>query len=330
MPISRLLQPVPLVGGLVFLGLALVPVIAGLLGEPYYLSLVGRFLVYAIAASALNLILGYGGLVSLGHALFMGLGVYGVAIASHYGLDSGLLHLALGLAACALIGLLTGAVSLRTTGIGFIMITLAFSQMGYYLFVSLRAYGGDDGMPVVYTSRIGGLDLGNPASLYWVAFVLLVALTCWSARLRTSPFGMVLRGAARNAPRVQALGLPVFRYRLAGYVLSAMICGVAGLLLANLSAYASPSTLVWNVSGELIVRVVRGGMGTVFGPVLGAVLFLSLEELLKAYTDHWMAGLGLAITLMALLGHGGLVGLLSRLRPRPAAPVPVQMEGGQP
>jgi branched-chain amino acid transport system permease protein len=270
-------------------------------------------------------------MVSLGHGLFLGLGVYGVGIASQHGLDNGLLHLALGVGACALIGLVSGAVSLRTSGMGFIMITLAFSQMGYYLFVSLSPYGGDDGMPILLTSRIGPLDMADPNTLYWVSMVLLVAVTVWSAKLRAAPFGMVLRGAKDNPRRVAALGLPVFRYRLTAYVISAALCGVAGFLLANLSAYASPSSMAWMISGELIVMVVLGGMGTVFGPVLGAVLFLTLEELLKGYTDHWMAGLGLAITLMALLGQGGVVGLIERLRrPTKAAADAAQPEGARP
>ena len=307
------LRPSTLVPLLLLCGLALVPVVATALDQPFWIAFFARIVIYAIAASALNLALGYGGLVSFGHALVLGLGAYAVALPSYYEVDSGIVHLALCLAVCAVAAGVTGAISLRTSGIAFIMITLAFAQMGYFFFVSLKNFGGDDGLAIVSTSRFGPLNLGSPLAVYAVAFVVLVLATWWLARLRVAPFGMALRGARQNARRINAIGLQSLRLQLTAYVLSGMLCGVAGLLLANLNAYASPSTLAWTVSGELIVMVVLGGMGSVWGPLLGALAFLGLEEVLKGWTEHWMAVFGPLIVLMALAGKQGLVGLLQRL-----------------
>jgi branched-chain amino acid transport system permease protein len=306
---------------LLFAMLACLPFAAHAAGEPYYIALVARMLVYAIAASALNLALGFGGLVGFGHALFLGIGAYAVALPAFHGVDSGWWHLALALSACGLVALVTGLVSLRTAGIAFIMITLAFAQMGYFFFVSLKQYGGDDGLTIPTASRFGPLSLDSPGAVYGAAFVLLCAITLWMARLREAPFGIVLRGARQNARRVNAAGLQVLRYQLVAYVISAMLCGLAGVLLANLTAFASPSTLAWSVSGELIVIVVVGGVGTVFGPVLGALVFLGLEEILKSYTEHWAIVFGPLVVLLALVGRQGLMGVLQRWdRPVPQAP----------
>lgn len=311
-------QPSTWVPLLVFAALAAVPIVAAALDQSYYVALVARMVIYAIAATALNLALGYGGMVSFGHALFLGIGSYAVALPAFHGVGSGWVHLAATLIACGVVGGITGIISLRTAGIAFIMITLAFGQMGYFLFVSLKQYGGDDGLPVALTSRFGPLDLGKPTTLYLVALSVLVLSVCWLARLRASPFGMALRGARQNPRRMHALGLPVLRYQLTAFVLSSMLCGVAGLLLANLNAFASPSTMAWMVSGELIVMVVIGGTGSVFGPVLGAIAFLGLEELLKLVTEHWMIVFGPLILMIALMRNKGLVGLLQAFdRDRP-------------
>ncbi|WP_457325452.1 branched-chain amino acid ABC transporter permease [Roseateles sp. P5_E11] len=317
------LRPATLVPLVLFAGLLAVPFVAQATGQPFWISFFTRILIYAIAASALNVALGFGGLVSFGHALFLGLGSYAVALPAAHGIDSGWVHLLISLGVCSLVALAVGAISLRTSGMSFIMITLAFAQMGYFLLVSLKQYGGDDGLAIATTSRFGaGIDLGASPVLYGTAWVLLALLTLWVARLRLSPFGMALRGARQNARRVQAIGLAPRRVQLAAFVLSGAICGLAGMLLANMNAYASPSTMAWTVSGDLIVMVVLGGMGTVFGPVLGAVVFLGVEELLKGYTEHWMIVFGPLIVLMALLGRGGLTGLLQRLH-KPAAAGPV-------
>jgi branched-chain amino acid transport system permease protein len=224
--------------------------------------------------------------------------------------DNGWIHLLVCIGACALIGLVTGAVSLRTSGIGFIMITLAFAQMGYFVFVSLKQYGGDDGTTISSTSKFAGLDLGKPSAVYMTALLLLVLATWWMARLRVSPFGMVLRGTRQNSRRINAVGFSSQRYQLSAYVLSAMLCGIAGMLLANLNAFASPSTMSWVVSGDLIVMVVLGGIGAVFGPLLGALAFLGLEEILKSFTEYWLAIFGPLVLLVALMGRAGIAGLL--------------------
>lgn len=318
---------------LLFAALAAVPFIAQAMEQPFWTSFFARILVYAIAASALNLALGWGGLVSFGHALFIGLGAYAVALPAFHGIASGWLHLGLCVGVSAMVALVVGAISLRTSGMAFIMITLAFAQMGYFLFVSLKQYGGDDGLPVAATSRFGALDLGSTPVLYGAALLVLALLTAWMARLRVAPFGMALRGARQNARRIDAMGLDARRLQLVAFVMSGALSGVAGLLLANLNAFASPSSLAWTVSGELIVMVVLGGIGTVCGPILGALVFLGLEEVLKGMTEHWMAVFGPLIVLMALVGRRGIAGVLDalpRLRRKPVAavaPVPAH-EGG--
>lgn len=308
---THIRRPGFIVPALLLLGLAAVPFAANHLGEPFYVTFIARMMVYAIAATALNIALGFGGMVSLGHALFLGVGAYSVALPAFYEIDSGMLHLLVTLASCAMLGLITGAISLRTSGIAFIMITLAFAQMGYFVFVSLKNYGGDDGMVITQTSKFFGLDLGQPNVLYAVTLLVLLLALWWTARLRVSPFGMVVRGARQNPRRTSAIGFSTRRYQLTAYVLSAMLTGVAGMLLANLNAFASPSTLSWVVSGDLIVMVVLGGMGTVAGPLLGAISFLGLEEFLKLFTEHWMAIFGPLIVLIAVLGKGGIAGLLA-------------------
>ena len=315
MSFAFLRRPATLVPLLLLAALALVPVVATVADQPFYIAFFARILIYAIAASALNLALGFGGLVSLGHALFLGLGAYSVAIPAFHGIDNGWIHLAVCIVSCGVVGLLTGAISLRTSGIGFIMITLAFAQMGYFVFVSLKQYGGDEGASISATSRFFGQDLGRPMTVYVVAFVLLCLVMWWAARLRVSPFGMVLRGARQNRRRIDAIGLRSTRYQLAAYVMSAVLCGIAGMLLANLTGFASPATMGWIVSGDLIVIVVLGGLGTVFGPFLGALAFLGAEEVLKMMTEYWPALFGLAIFLVALLKTAGLAGMLAKLAP---------------
>ena len=314
---------------LLFAGFAAVPFLATVLEQPFWISFFARILIYAIAASALNLALGYGGLVSFGHALFMGLGSYAVALPAFHGIASGWAHLALCLVASSLVALAVGAISLRTSGMAFIMITLAFAQMGYFLLVSLKQYGGDDGLPVAATSRFGSLDLGATLPLYATALVVLALVTWWMAKLRVAPFGMALRGARQNARRINAIGLEASRLQLVAFVISGAICGVSGLLLANLNAFASPSSLAWTVSGELIVMVVLGGIGTVAGPVIGALVFLGLEEVLKGLTEHWMVIFGPLIVVMALVGRRGIVGLIDLWpKPRRASTPVVVSEGG--
>ncbi|MEQ1684883.1 MAG: branched-chain amino acid ABC transporter permease [Burkholderiaceae bacterium] len=306
---------------LLLAALAAVPAVAAGFEQPFWIAFFARILIYAVAATALNLALGYGGLVSFGHALFLGIGAYAVGLCAFHGIGSGWVHLLVAVVAAALIGLLVGTISLRTSGMAFIMITLAFAQMGYFLLVSLKQYGGDDGLPVATTSRFGPFDLGSASAVYYAAWLVLVATTYWMARLRVAPFGMALRGARQNGRRIDAIGLQARQLQLAAFVLSGMVCALAGVLLANLNAFVSPSTLAWTVSGELIVMVVLGGIGTVFGPLLGALVFLGLEEVLKGFTEHWMAVFGPLIVLVALFGRRGIAGWLEALDRRHSPPV---------
>jgi branched-chain amino acid transport system permease protein len=296
-------------GAVVALLLA-VPVYASLAGEPFALTFVSRVLVFALAAISLNLILGFGGMVSFGHALYLGLGAYVVGILAQHGVSNGWIQLGVTLAVCAVVGLVTGAISLRTSGIAFIMITLAFAQMFYYLFVSLKQYGGDDGLSISARSEFGLFSLGSPLALYYAALVLVLLALAFTHRLVDARFGMVLRGCRINERRMNAMGFATLRYKLTAYVLASMLCGVAGLLYANLTGFASPAYLAWTLSGELIVMVVLGGMATVFGPLVGAITLLVTEEILKALTDHWMAILGPLIVLVVLTARRGLYGYL--------------------
>lgn len=289
----------------------LVPLFAQWAGSSFYLGFATRIVVFAIAASGLNLVLGYGGMVSLGHALYVGLGAYVVGIAAFHGLTNGWAQLAIALALAAGVAAVTGLVSLRTRGIGFIMITLAFGQMFYFLAVSLKTYGGDDGLPLDTRSQLAPLPaLEGKMALYYLALgvLFLVMFLVW--RAVHSRFGMVLRGFHANERRMLAAGFPRLRYQLTAYVLSALVCTLAGFLQGNLTAFASPSYLSWQASGELILIVVLGGMGTVMGPLVGAVVLLVLEEMLSGWTQHWMAILGPLILLVALVSRRGIWGVV--------------------
>jgi branched-chain amino acid transport system permease protein len=290
--------------------LVLVPVLAQAAQEPFAITFASRVLIFALAAISLNLLLGYGGMVSFGHALYLGLGAYAVGVMAQHGVTSGWAQLGLTVLACALVGVLTGLVSLRTSGIAFIMITLAFAQMFYYLFVSLRQYGGDDGLSITTRSDFGLFTLDSPITLYYAALVLVLAALLVTRRLVNARFGMVLRGCRANERRMQALGFITLRYRLSAYVMASVLCGVAGLLYGNLTGFASPAYLAWTVSGDLIVMVVLGGMGTVFGPLVGALVLLISEEALKTLTDHWMMILGPLIVLVVLTARRGVYGYL--------------------
>jgi branched-chain amino acid transport system permease protein len=306
-----------------FIGLlAFVPAIAALAGEPYYVTVFSRIMVFGLAAVGLNLILGFGGLVSLGHALYIGIGAYAVGILSFHGVTSGFAHLGAALAVGAMLAVLIGLVCLRTSGMAFIMITLAFAQMLYFLAVSLRQYGGDDGMSIASRSDFILVSLDQAAVLYYVIFGLLAATLYGFHRVVHSRFGMVLRGCRANERRMVALGFPTLRYKLAAYVVSALVCAVAGVLLANLTQYASPAYMQWIVSGELIVMILFGGMNTLLGPVVGSAAIVIIEDLLTAFrlglpwgidaivSGHWMALLGVLIIVVVLALKNGLYGWL--------------------
>jgi branched-chain amino acid transport system permease protein len=306
-----------------FLGLlAAVPAIAALAGQPYYLTVFSRIMVLGLAAVGLNLILGFGGLVSFGHALYLGIGAYSVGILSFHGVSSGFAHLGAALAVGTAAALPIGLVCLRTSGMAFIMITLAFAQMFYFLAVSLRQYGGDDGMSIGSRSDFGLLSLDRAPVLYYVILALLAAALYVLHRVVHSRFGMVLQGCRANERRMIALGFPTLRYKLAAYIASALICVLAGVLLANLTQYASPAYMQWIVSGDLIVMILFGGMNTLLGPVVGAAAIIIIEDLLSAFrlglpwgldavvATHWMALLGVLIIVVVLALKKGLYGWL--------------------
>ncbi|MBL8674542.1 MAG: branched-chain amino acid ABC transporter permease [Rhodospirillales bacterium] len=288
------------------LALATLPLYAGLLedagiiSQKFALSLMTRVLILALAAASLNLILGYGGMVSFGHAMYIGVGAYAVGISAHHGLTNGFLQIPLAVALAALLALPVGALSLRTRGVYFIMITLAFAQLVYYFGVGLEAYGGDDGLTIQRRSEFAGLVTtrgpGKFASFYAVAFVVLMAALWLQHRATRSRFGMALRGVKSNEQRMEALGFPAFRYRLAAFVIAGAVCGLAGALLANHSEFVSPALMHWTRSGDLIVIVVLGGMGTLFGPLYGAIAFLLLEEFLPSLLKIALGGLHAAAT----------------------------------
>jgi branched-chain amino acid transport system permease protein len=315
------LTPRTVFAGVVLVGLGLVPVLAALANQPFYVTLFTRILVFAIAATGLNLILGYGALVSFGHAMYMGLGAYAVGLLTHHGISSGWVQLGAGLGVGAVLALAVGAICLRTSGMAFIMITLAFAQMIYFLAVSLKEYGGDDGLPVASRSDFGLFSLADNVVLYYAAYVVLLVVLLLFWRLIHARFGMVLRGCRINERRMAAMGFPTLRYKLSAYVISALVCVLAGMLMANLTKFVAPSYMAWSVSGELIVMIVLGGMGTLVGPVVGAAALLALEELLSSLkigvawfdtliNQHWLALVGLFIVGVVLLLKQGLYGRL--------------------
>jgi branched-chain amino acid transport system permease protein len=267
------------------------------------------------------MILGYGGLVSFGHAVFFGIGGYAVGILAFHGVTSGWVQWPVGIVAAALWAALVGALSLRTRGVYFIMITLAFAQLVYYVAAGLEPYGGDDGLTIASRSRFPGLiDLRDKASFYWLCFALLCATLWFCGRMANARFGFVLRGARSNEVRMAALGFPVFRYRLAALVIAGAFGGLAGILLANQDEYVVPAMMSWTKSGDLIVMVVLGGMGTLFGPLYGTLAFFLLEEWLKPLLDllhkgwgeYWQIVFGPMLVLVALYARGGIDSLLGR------------------
>ena len=301
------------------------PFAAQAMGQPALITLATRITVYAIAAASLNFILGYGGMVSFGHAAFFGLGAYTVGMMFHhagaagpmFGLIPGttqllvtvpLAMLVAGTAAAAI-----GALSLRTGGVQFIMITLAFAQMLFFLFVSLTTYGGEDGLIIRRPNEFLGLNLRDRMTMYYTAlgFAAVFFVILW--RIVHSSFGAVIQGIRQNERRMAALGYAPYRYKLAAFVLSGMGCGLAGALMANVLRFTSPDLMHWTKSGELIIMVILGGIGTFFGPILGAAAFLILENYLSGWSEHWPLALGAILLVIVLFTRGGVAGLIDRL-----------------
>jgi branched-chain amino acid transport system permease protein len=299
---------------IIFGALAVLPFIVGLTAE-YALSLFARVMIFGIAALALDLIVGYGGLVSFGHAAFMGLGAYAAGILAFYGLGDALLALPAALALSAVFALLTGIICLRTKGVYFIMITLAFGQMAYFIASSLAPYGGDDGLTLQARNTVAGLDvMSDERAFYYLVFACLLAVYLLCRALVGSRFGRVLRGAKENPVRVAALGFEIFRYQLVAYVIAGAIGGLAGFLLANATNFVSPAYMSWQRSGELIVMVLFGGVGTLDGALIGAAAYLLLVEYLSQVTEHWAMIMGPLLVIVVLFARGGLLGLFARLR----------------
>jgi branched-chain amino acid transport system permease protein len=309
------LRPRDAVVAAVLLVIALVPVYASLSGNYFLMSLFTRVVILAIAAVSLNLIMGFGGMVSFGHAAYLGIGGYAVGIMAKEGVNSGFLQWPAALAASALFAVAVGALSLRTRGVYFIMLTLAFAQMLYYVAIGLDRYGGDDGMTIYRRSQFDGLiDLSNKTLFYYLclALLLMTAFVVW--RIVNSRFGMVIRGARSNERRMRAIGYPTYRYKLVCFVIGGTLCGLAGVLLANHTDFINPAMMHWTRSGDLIVMAVLGGMGTVLGPVLGAVALLVLEEALSRITEYWQIIIGPIFLLVVLFARGGIDALLLGIR----------------
>ena len=300
-----------------FAAFALIPFIAAATSESYLLSLITRVMIFAIAALALDLLVGYGALVSFGHAAFMGLGGYAVGILSAHGITDTLVALPTALAVSALFAYVTGAVCLRTKGVYFIMITLAFGQMAYFTAASLAPYGGDDGMTLGGRSTIAGFDvLSSDRAFYYFVFACLLGTYLLCRALIASRFGRVFRGARENPTRMAAIGFDVVRYQHVAYVIAGMIGGLSGFLLTNATEFISPAYMSWQRSGELLIMIIFGGIGTLNGAIIGATAFLLLEEWLAGFTEHWKVIFGPLLVIVAVYARGGLLGLASRLTRR--------------
>ena len=306
--------------------LAIVPLLAKFTGHAFYLDLATRLICLAIAAVSLNLILGYGGLVSFGHAAYIGIGAYAVGIPAHHAFEdtfpaiasqSGFFHIFLAVVVSALFALITGALSLRTRGVYFIMITMAFSQMVFYLFVSMETYGADDGLTIYNRSQLPLISLDNALTLYFVCYALLVASVYLVHRITNSRFGMALQGAKGNEARMKAIGFNTYAYRLTAYVISGAMCGLAGALIGNFTTFISPEMIDWTRSGELMFMVILGGTGTLIGPVIGAILFIGLEEIMSGWTIFWHLPFGILLILTVLFFRGGIMGMVSSWEARP-------------
>jgi branched-chain amino acid transport system permease protein len=299
------------------LGLALLallcaaPTVLEAIGRPYWTDIAQRAVILAIAAASLNFIIGLGGLISLGHGAFFGIGAYSVGILASYEIDNGWIQLGATLLLSALFAFVTGIISLRTRGVHFIMITLAFGQMLYFTMVGLRQFGGDDGLTIDYSSMLPPvLDLSDRPTLFYASVGVLALVMYAFARVRRSAFGLLLLMAKGNERRAQSQGFHITAYRLVAYVISGMVCGVAGFLDANFSSFVTPEGMSWTASAELIFMVIVGGVGTIAGPVVGALVFLIIEEALGGLTVYWHFWFGLFLIAVVLYARGGLVPLL--------------------
>lgn len=296
-----------------FLILAALPMVAEseMIDEPFYIDLMARVMIFSIAAMSLDFILGYGAMISFGHALYLGLGTYAVGILAYYEFTNGWLQLLVCISGTAIIAFIMGLISLRTSGIYFIMITFALAQMFYFLGISLEAYGGDDGLPIDSRSEFFSFfDLNETWNMYYLILGTLTVTTIVLWKIINSRFGMVVRGSHSNDDRMQAIGFPTMKYRLAAFVIAGVVCGLAGFLLGNLTEFLTPEYMHWFRSGELMIMVMVGGMGTLFGPLFGAFAYIMMEDFLAHFTEYWQFYFGPILILLVLFAKQGLWGML--------------------
>lgn len=302
------------VAAALLLALALLPVYVRLADDPFLLTLFTRIVILALAAVSLNLILGFGGMMSFGHAAYLGIGGYAVGMLAHEGITTGFVQWPMALAASALFAFVVGALSLRTRGVYFIMITLAFAQMAYYAVAGIARYGGDDGLTIDKRSQFfAPVNLTDKTQFYYVCLTLLFVSIYLVWRIVNSRFGLVIQGSRSNETRMRAIGFATYRYKLTCFVIAGTLCGLAGALLANQADFVSPSMMYWTRSGDLIIMVVLGGMASAIGPLFGAVALLVLEEVLSGITEYWQIILGPLLLLVVLFARGGIDGLLAQV-----------------
>lgn len=294
-----------------FLLLAALPFIAEAIDEPFYVDLMARVMIFSIAAMSLDFILGYGAMISFGHALYLGLGAYAVGVLAFYEVTNGWIQLIVCVLGTAFISMILGLISLRTSGIYFIMITFALAQMFYFLGISLEAFGGDDGLPIDDRSVFfSWFDLYETWNMYYVILGTLTVTTIVLWKIINSRFGMVVRGSHSNDDRMKAIGFPTMKYRLAAFMIAGVVCGLAGFLLGNLTEFLTPEYMHWFRSGELMIMVMVGGMGTLFGPLFGAFAYIMLEDFLSQFTEYWQFYFGPLLILLVLFAKQGLWGIL--------------------
>jgi branched-chain amino acid transport system permease protein len=285
----------------------------------FYVSFASRIMIYAIAATSLNLILGYGGMVSFGHAAFLGAGAYVVGILMTHGVESAWISFPMAIVVSGLFALVIGAISLRTRGVYFIMITLAFAQMMYYIAIGLKAYGGEEGLNLPQRSTVGlGIDLKDDIVFYYVVLAVLAVTLYLLHRLINARFGNVIEAIRENEARMETIGFPTYKYKLVCFVIAGAVCGLAGALLANQTKYVSPTLLHWPLSGELMIMIILGGLAYLYGGVIGAVVLLVLDELISPYTIYAKLWIGLVLLVIVLFAPQGIAGLATRFKRRPA------------